>query len=35
MYMGFVDADWAGDLDHIEDLQVVMCLTYLEEQSVG
>ena len=30
---GFVDVDWAGDLD--EDLQVGMCLTYLEEQLVG
>ena len=26
---GFVDADWAGDL------QVGMCLAYLEELSVG
>ena len=31
---GFVDADWAGDLDQ-EDLQVGMCLAYLEELSVG
>eukprot|EP00253_Pinus_taeda_P034814 PITA_34814 len=31
---GFVDADWAGDLIR-EDLQVGMCLTYLEVQSVG
>ena len=31
---GFVDADWAGDMDHII-LQVGMCLTYLEDQSVG
>jgi phosphoribosyl-AMP cyclohydrolase len=29
---GFVDADWVGDMDQ-EDLQVGMCLTYLEEQS--
>ena len=31
---GFVDADWARDWIR-EDLQVGMCLTYLEVQSVG
>jgi hypothetical protein len=31
---GFVDADWA-EIWIAEDLQVCMCLTYLEEQSVG
>jgi hypothetical protein len=30
---GFVDADWDGDIDH-KDLQVGMCLTYLEEKSL-
>jgi hypothetical protein len=31
---GFVDADWVGDPDRRRS-KVGMCLTYLEEQSVG
>ena len=31
---GFVNAEWAGDLNQ-RNLQVVMFLTYLVEESVG
>jgi hypothetical protein len=31
---GFVNAEWVGDLNR-RNLQVVMFLTYLVEQSVG
>jgi hypothetical protein len=31
---GFFDADWAGDMDHRRSTSG-MCLTYLEEKSVG